>query len=108
MRLTLAVAVAVTAMVLVGAAPARTPLPAQKVALKGIKQAVAKGRIDGASAAKYRAAVNRAAILIRRLPKARSQPVSACLNEAAAMAGKLTAPRARAACKRRRPASREG
>ncbi|MGD0274388.1 MAG: D-glucuronyl C5-epimerase family protein [Gaiellaceae bacterium] len=96
MRLTLGATVAVTAMLFAGAAPARTPIPAQKVALNGIKQAAAKGSIDRASAAKYRAAVNRAALLIRRLPKARSTPVSACLREAAATAAKLTAPRARA------------
>ena len=97
MRLTLGVTVAMVAMVvLAGAAPARTPIPAQTVALKGIKVAVAKGRIDGVSAARYRAVVNRAALLIRRLPRTRSTPVSACLKEAAAMASTLTAPRARA------------
>jgi hypothetical protein len=97
MRLTLGVTVAMVAMVvLTSAAPARTPIAAQTVALKGIKLAVAKGRIDGASAATYRAAVNRAALLVRSLPKTRSTPVSACLTEAAAMAGTLTAPRARA------------
>ena len=94
MRLTVGVAVAVTAMVLAGAAPARPPIPAQKVALNGIKQAAAKGRIDGVSAARYRAVVNRAALLIRRLPRTRSTPVSVCLKEAAAMAKNLTAPRA--------------
>jgi hypothetical protein len=88
-------------MVLAGAAPARPSVTAQKataqkVALNGIKQAAAKGWIDGASAATYRAAVNRAALLSRRLPRARSTPVSVCLREAAAMAKKLTAPRARA------------
>lgn len=94
MRLTLGVAVAVAAMVLAGAAPARAPIPAQKTALNGITQAAAEHRIDSASAATYRAAVNRAVLLIRRLPNARSTPISVCLNEAAAVAAKLTAPRA--------------
>ena len=97
MRFALAVVVVMVAMVvLAGSAPARTPVSAQKVALDGIKRAVAKGWIDRASAANYRSAVNRAALLIRRLPRARSTPVSSCLREAAAMAAKLTAPRARA------------
>ena len=97
MRLTLGVTVAMVAIVvLTGAAPARTPIATQTVALQGIKQAVAKGKIDGASATEYRSAVNRAALLIRSLPRTRSTPVSTCLREAAAMAGTLTAPRARA------------
>lgn len=96
MRLTLGVAVVVASLVLVGAAPAHAPIPAQKTALNGIKQAAAKGWIDSASAATYRAAVNRAVLLIRRLPRTRSTPISACLREVAAVAPRLTAPRARA------------
>ncbi|MGD0166808.1 MAG: D-glucuronyl C5-epimerase family protein [Gaiellaceae bacterium] len=79
-----------------GSALARPPLPAQKVALDGLKRAVAKGRIDRPSAVRYRSAVNRAASLISRLPAARRIPLQNSLNQAAAMAGKLTAPRAKA------------
>jgi hypothetical protein len=83
-------------VVFVGSAPARTPLPDQKVALAGINQAVKKGKVDRASAARYRNTVNRAASLIRRLPVARRVPLAANLNQVAQVAAKLTAPRASA------------
>jgi hypothetical protein len=79
-----------------GAARARPSIPDQRIVLASIDRAVAKGRIDRSSGARYRAVTNRAARLIRRLPRSRSAPISTCLAESAAMAGKLTAPRAAA------------
>ncbi len=97
MRLSFAVAATALAMAVVaGSAPAKPTLPAQVKAMKGIELAVKRGSIDRGSAATYRAAVNRAARLIRNLPRARSAPISAALNQVAAMSGKLNAPRAKA------------
>jgi hypothetical protein len=97
MRLSLGATVALIGMVVfIGSAPARTPLPDQKVALAGIKRAVAKGWIDRTSAARYRNTVNRAASLIRRLPQARRVPLTANLNQVAQVAAKLNAARASA------------
>lgn len=97
MRLSLGATVALIGMVVfIGSAPARTPLPDQKVALTGIKRAVAKGWIDRPSAARYRNTVNRAASLIRQLPQARRVPLAANLNQVAQVSATLTAPRASA------------
>ncbi|HWB23583.1 MAG TPA: D-glucuronyl C5-epimerase family protein, partial [Gaiellaceae bacterium] len=59
-----------------------------------IKRQVARGHISPADAARYRSAVNRAALLARELPRARSAPLESQLAQAAAIAPKLTAPRA--------------
>ncbi len=97
MRLSLGAAVAMAGLVVfVGSAPARTALPDQKVALAGIQRAVAKGWIERADAARYRNTVNRAAKLIRRLPRARGAPLAANLHQVAQVAGKLTKGRASA------------
>lgn len=97
MRVSFAIVATVLAVAVTAAsAPARNASPAQARALKGIEVAVKKGRIDRGNAATYRAAVNRAARLIRVLPRNRSAPVAVALSQAAAMAGKLTAPRAKA------------
>jgi hypothetical protein len=97
MRLLLGAVAAVIAMAaLPGSAPARTTLPAQKVALSGIKHALAKHWIDRSSAARYRSKVNRAASLIRRLPRSRSAPLQANLEQVARLSSKLKGPRAAA------------
>jgi hypothetical protein len=97
MRLSLGAAVAMIGMVVfVGSAPARTALPDQKTALAGIQRGVSKGWIERADAAGYRKTVNRAARLIRNLPRARSAPLAANLHQVAQVASKLTKGRASA------------
>ncbi len=87
---------AIGVVTLAGAAAvsARTALPAQKAVLKAIARAEALGHIDPEEANRDRATVNRTALLIRHLPPARSRPLSSQLAQAAAIAPKLTAPRA--------------
>ena len=97
MRLSLGVAVAMVGMVVfVGSAPARPALPDQKAALAGIQRGASKGWIKRADAARYRSTVNRAAKLIRKLPRARRVPLAANLHQVAQVSGKLTGARARA------------
>src|SRR3954453_13186399 len=59
-----------------------------------VKRAAASGWIDGATAARSRAEIDRAARLIRRLPSERADPIDVALSELAAMSGRLTKPRA--------------
>ena len=87
-----AVVVAVT--VLAGAATARRPLPAAKVVLAAIDRQAAKGHLTPAEAARYRATVNRTALLARRLPPSRAALLQSQLEQAAGIASILTAPRA--------------
>jgi hypothetical protein len=94
-RITLVIcAAAVTVAAGAATAPAGKPEPAQKVALAAIKRQVARGHISPTDAARYRSAVDRAALLARGLPPARSAPLESQLAQAAAIAPKLTAPRA--------------
>lgn len=97
MRLSLGAAVAMLTMVVfAGSAPARTASPDQTAALAGIKRGVAKGWIKRADAARYRKTVNRAAQLVRKLPRARRAPVAATLHQVAQVSTKLTKGRAAA------------
>jgi D-glucuronyl C5-epimerase C-terminus len=84
----------VAALLVVGAAPATTPVPGQVGALKAIRVALAAGRIDGATANAGRAEITRAAHLVRTLPSGRSEHVAVALEEVAAFSGRLTEPRA--------------
>ena len=77
-----------------GVGSARKPLPAQKVVLGAIARQEAKGKLSPADATRYRATVNRAALLIGHLPASRSAPLESQLAQAAEIAPKLTAPRA--------------
>ena len=95
MRWSLAVGVAVSTLVLAGGTPAAVqPLPVQSAALHALAVAAAAGRVDAATAASGRAEINRAARLIRNLPAPRGRPVAQCLSQVAALAGKLSQPRA--------------
>jgi hypothetical protein len=97
MRFSLGVVVAMVGMVVfVGSAPARPALPDQKAALAGIQRGASKGWIKRADAARYRSTVNRAAKLIRKLPRARRVPLAANLHQVAQVSRKLTEARARA------------
>ncbi len=97
MRISLGAAVAMLAVaVFAGSAPARTASPDQTAALAGIKRGVAKGWIERADAARYRKTVNRAAQLVRKLPRARRAPVAATLHQVAQVSTKLTKGRAAA------------
>ncbi len=87
-----AVVVAVT--VLAGAATARRPHPAAKVVLAAIDRQAAKGHLTPAEASRYRATVNRTALLARRLPPSRAALLQSQLEQAAGIASILTAPRA--------------
>ena len=69
-------------------------LPVQLQARVAVKRAVESGWIDGTTAARSRAEIDRAARLIRRLPSARADPIDVALSELAAMSGRLTRPRA--------------
>src|SRR4051794_31217833 len=79
---------------IVGAAPATSPVPGQVGALKGLRVALAAGRIDGATANSGRREVARAAHLVRTLPSGRREHVAVALEQLAAFDGRLTAPRA--------------
>lgn len=97
MRLSLSAAVAMIGMVVfIGSAPARTALPDQKKALAGVHHSVAKGWVERSDAARYRNTINRAAALIRHLPKSRRIPLAANLHQVAQLASKLTEARAAA------------
>ncbi len=80
--------------VLAGAAAARKPLPAAKVVLAAIDRQAAKGHLTPGEAARYRATVNRTALLARRLPPSRADLLQSQLEQAAGIAPILTAPRA--------------
>src|SRR5580765_855580 len=75
------------------AAPKRM-LPLQRDARVAVKRALQSGWIDGTTAARSRAEIDRAARLIRRLPSARANRISIALSQLAAMNGRLTKPRA--------------
>ena len=74
-----------------GAAPARRPLPAYKVALAAVDS-----RLSPADAASYRAVIRRTARLASLLPASRAAVLRSQLAQAAAIAPKLTSPRAAA------------
>ncbi len=86
--------VTVTTLVLAGGAPATALLPAQRTALKAVALARAANHLDAATAAAARREITRSAKLIRNLPASRARPLAACLDQVAALQGKLTAPRA--------------
>jgi D-glucuronyl C5-epimerase C-terminus len=75
------------------AAPARSPLPAQRLALHAVAQAARTGRIDAATAAGARSEIGRAAHLVRTLPSGRREHVGVALGELASFDGRLTEPR---------------
>jgi hypothetical protein len=87
-----AIVVAVSATA--GAAPARRPVPTWKVVLAAIDRQAKKGHLDPADAARYRAVVRRTVNLADGLPPAREALLRSQLAQAAALAPKLTAPRA--------------
>jgi hypothetical protein len=95
-RWTIAVGVTVTTLVLAGGAPATALLPAQRTALKAVALARAANHLDAATAAAARREITRSAKLIRNLPASRARPLAACLDQVAALQGKLTTPRATA------------
>lgn len=88
----LALAAASTA--LVGAAVARPQPTAAKLALAAIDRQEAKGHLTPPEAARYRTAVDRTALLARRLPPSRAAALESQLQQAARLAPILTAPRA--------------
>ena len=94
MRGLAAIAVVAAALAVAGSAPAGQPLPAQKTADAALRRAVATGQVDRATAARYRAEINRAARLIRVLPSGRRERVGVALAEVAAFVGRLTTSRA--------------
>jgi D-glucuronyl C5-epimerase-like protein len=81
-------------LVAAGATAAPPPVPGQKAALAAVQQAVKSSRLDPATAAAARAEISRAAHLARALPPGRREPVLVSLGQAAALAGRLTQPRA--------------
>ena len=89
-----AIAAAAVGLILAGAAPATSLLPAQRAALEAVRRAVAAGQIDPRGAAADRAEIGRAARLIRGLPAGRGNHIGVALAEVAAFSGRLTAPRA--------------
>src|SRR5581483_2659228 len=87
--------VVLVALGVAGAAPAASPAPpAQKRALHGIGAAAARGQLDPAAAGADRTLVNRAATLVRNLPKGRAAVVAAQLEQVAALASRYSTPRA--------------
>jgi hypothetical protein len=90
------IAVVAAAFVTAGGAPAANRLPAQRAALTVLQRARVTGQIDRATAARYRAEVDRAARLIRRLPSGRREPVAVALGEIAGFSARLTPTRAAA------------
>ncbi len=79
----------------VGPAPAaRRPPSAERVALAAITRLAGSGQLDAAEAGADRSAVARAARLADLLPPARAAPVASALAQVAAVAARLTAPRA--------------
>ena len=94
MRYLATIAAAAVGLILAGAAPATSLLPAQKAALEAVRRAVAAGQIDPKEEAADRAEIARAARLIRGLPAGRGDHVGVALAEVAAFSGRLTAPRA--------------
>jgi hypothetical protein len=81
-------------LVATGATAAPPPVPGQKAALAAVKQAVKAGRLDPATAAAARVEIGRAAHLARALPRGRREHVLVALGQVAALAGRLTQPRA--------------
>lgn len=94
----LLVSIAVAACALLATAPvvlAARPAPTREsVVLKAIARLEAGGVVSPAEAVRDRGAVTRAVRLIDGLPGGRSAPVAAALAQVAALAGRLTAPRA--------------
>jgi hypothetical protein len=81
-------------LVAAGATAAPPPVPGQKAALAAVNQAVKSGRLDHAAAAAARGEILRAVHLVRVLPRGRREHVLVALGQAAALAGRLTEPRA--------------
>src|SRR5690242_10216959 len=81
MRGVACIAVACAGFLAAGSAPAAPTrmLPVQLQARVAVKRAVKSGWIDNATAARSRAAIDRAAGLIRRLPGERAEPVDVAL-----------------------------
>src|SRR5262245_1231496 len=91
-------AVVAVAILAVGSAPAapkpKHMSPLQRDARVAVKRSLQRGWIDGTTAARSRAEIDRAARLIRRLPSARANRISVALSQIAAMSGRRTKPRA--------------
>jgi hypothetical protein len=81
-------------LLVTGAGAAPPPVPGEKAALAAVKQAVKLGALDRATAAAARAEIARAVHLARVLPLGRRVHVEVALQEAGALAGRLTKPRA--------------
>ncbi len=81
-------------LLLAAGAPATAPVPGEKAAFDAVQRALAAHDIDAASAADYRAEIERAVHLVRVLPSGRSQHVAIALEQLAAFDGRLTGPRA--------------
>jgi hypothetical protein len=78
------------AVMLVGGAAAKPANPLERAALR----ALTTSRVDGATAARGRAEVRRAAHLAKSLPSGRREHVAVALQEIASFAGLMTQPRA--------------
>ncbi len=81
-------------LVATGATGAPPPVPGERGALAAVRQAVRSGRLDQATAAAARGQIARAVHLVRVLPRGRRVQVEVALEQAAALAGRLTKPRA--------------
>jgi hypothetical protein len=78
------------ALAFVGAAPALSPMPLERLALAKLRTAP----VDATTKTSARAEIARAAHLIRTLPVGRSYHIFVALQEAASFRGALTQPRA--------------
>src|SRR5438067_262556 len=83
------IAAVAAGLLLAGAAPATSLLPAQKAALALVHRAAAAGRIDASTAAAARAEIGRASRLVRGLPSGRGEHVAPALGAYRAIPGHL-------------------
>jgi hypothetical protein len=85
---------AVVSVVMPGAARAAGAAADARAARAGLAAAVKEGAIGEADAARYRAWLDRALRLVRRLPPARARTLAAVIDEVAGQADRYQAPRA--------------
>ena len=87
------IAAALAAIVATAVAPAAHASSGERSALAAVQHAVARGDVDRPTAVRARAAIRRAANLIRRLPSDRRAPVAVALDQIGGFPGRLTGPR---------------
>ena len=87
-------AIVVTTAAGAGAVPARRPPTPLKLVLAAVDRQAERGHLNPADATRYRAVARRTARLASLLPESRAAPLHSQLAQAAAVASKLTAPRA--------------